>query len=74
LQQLILLSTSHEVIFSVCYNQQVLSDHKMVAQITCLMQALYKHYLLADGFNWQVYLIPTGVLLPEPGHLVFKIV
>jgi hypothetical protein len=53
--------TEH-IVCSVCYNQQVLSEHKTVAQITRCMQAPYKT-LLAGGFKRQLYLVPAAVFL-----------
>jgi len=41
----------NEQVGSLCCNQQVLTGHKTVAQITPCMQARYKTSVYADGFN-----------------------
>jgi len=46
-----------------CYNEQVLSDYKAIAQITPCMQAPYKTLVNADWFRSQVYLVPDRVFV-----------
>jgi len=44
-----------------CYNQQVLSNHKTAAQITHCTQAPYKTLIYADGLKCQAHLMAAGI-------------
>ena len=68
LQRRILYSTvahctadRNEQVCSMCYNQQVLSNHKTIAQITHCMQAPYKTLVYADGLKHQPHLMTAGI-------------
>ena len=68
LQRRILYSTvphctadRNEHVCSLCYNQQVLSNPKTVAQITPCMQAPYKTLVYVDGLKYQAHLMAAGI-------------
>jgi len=51
----------NEHVCSMCYNQQVLSNHKTVAQITHCMQTPYKTLVYADALKCQARLMAARI-------------